>query len=492
MTTDLEDLSELFRSLARDPASLPAFERYARAVEELLEEEGPEELAETLADHLDLLPGLAESRLESRLDAVSRSLLESQELGPLRRAQRLDAALAGARRSLETRHPRIRGRSPEEFVRRVRQQPRKVLEYLEEVPVDWAEPELARVRAALLRLQELPGSPEADTAAAAALAELGDRLETGAIHPFAEVAYRAALRFDPGQVQARAGLGTLALTSGRLGEAHLELQAALDRDPHHARSLAGLAELHLDRGHVAAAKELVARLLACQPHLPQGLMLAGSIDLYEGDLVGALSNLLEAALLDPDHPRTFVLLAESYARAGHPALAERHLAAARLRLGPDHPPPRVSPPGPEPFPLDPFLLQPPPDPPRLRTPPGSRAGGNELQGPLGREEALRVLLTHTLVGSSEDLEVMGLALRARQRLRVPRDRFLRLYDEIREDREPPPGETPPVFDPIETFEELRRRAWRDGFLSPEERDLLEESIALLGIERRGQPRPRPD
>jgi tetratricopeptide (TPR) repeat protein len=358
--------------------------------------------------------------------------------------------------------------------------------FLEGLPVDWAEPELERIRQGLRHHLEIPGDPGIDGSLATSLADLGELLETGSIHPYAEVAYRTALLFDPGQVKARSGLGILALRFGRIQEAGLELRAALDRNPNHPRSLSGLAELLLDRGQVKEAKELVQHLLAHHPHLPQGLILAGSIDLFQGNLVGALSNLLESICLDPDHHRAFLLLAETYARAGHRDLRDAYLQAARLRLDPEHPPLPISPAKQEYLDLDPFLLQAPPEPPTCPTPPmGSPPCPS---GPLKPEEALQILMEHSLEGGELGPEGMGRSLKVRNALRLDHKTFLEIYDVVRQS---PPRETPP-FDPIETFEELRRRAWRDGFLAPQERKVLEEVIRLLGIDRRKRPRPRPD
>lgn len=489
MTSDFQDgvaLDPLFERLLADPASLPAFEEYARAVEAAVRrgQDLPPELAETLARHLETLPALAESRLETALDEVSRGLLASSEFERLRSARALEEALDKAREQLQARHPRVEGRSPAEFVRHHRNQPLRILDVLEADDLDWLRPHVNRCRGIMRRSQDVPGDTDMDSSLAAALAEVGELCEHLAPRPEPEVAFRAALLYDPGQAAARAGLGQLALSYGREQEAELEFRAALDRDPGQPRALAGLGQLMLRDGRVGDARDLSERLLAEHASRIDGYLLAGLVELADGRVPAAVAHLQEAVELDPDHPRPLRLLAGAYARAGHGALAASYQEAAGLRAAAELPALWEDAAPASAAALPPELLQPPPPPPR---PGATRVVALGPLGPLTRDEAFAAILATSLEQGQIRPDATPVVLRARGELRITRERFDELYEQVLAD-----PATADDLEPRALFEELRRRAWRDGVLSADERDVLEAVVRVLGIDRRAGTRDRVD
>ncbi len=484
MGNTFPEIHSLFDRLAADPRSIVAFEDYARAVEAAIGEENAEDapkLAETLAQHLEELPALAESRLEGSIDWVSNELDRSLELEEARKASHLKKALKRAREQLEVRHPRVDGRSPEEFVHLNRHQPFRILDHLEVENADWLKPYLERSRSHLRHSQDTPGDPSTDSALASTLADLGELLENLSPRGAAEVAYRTALLYDPGQPAARAGLGHLALSFGRAKEAELELRAALDRDEGHPRSLAGLCELLLKDNRTDEAGPLIDRLLSLHPHRPEGHLLAATRELASANLASAVSHLLDATEIDPDHPRPLRMLANTYAEAGYKELAEAYQDASLRRSDASSVRPDFTPVAETQTSLPATLLRPPPAP--LLTQPALEPGG-----PLTRREAFGRILAASLQGENLSLENSALVLRARSELRISRKDFQELYAEALSSSAP--NQDP--LDPVALFEELRKRAWRDGYLSSSERNVLESALNCLGIDRRKKPRPRSD
>lgn len=486
MDPELGNIGSLFERLAADPKDLVAFEDYARAVEAASQRSDPDatsQLAATLTEHLEKLPALAESRLQEAIDRVKAELLSSLELQELRPGKALEAAVESARSKLASRYPRVRGMSPEEFVMLNRSSPHRIADYLETCQEEWLANRLERCRTLLRDAGEAPGDAALASQVAGAMAELGSALLDAGALAFAEVAFRTALVYDPGQAEARAGLGHLARSYGRLREAELELRAALDRDPRHLDALAGIGEICLHRDRRDEAEAIAARLLAAHPEQPEGHVLAARLALLTEEPRRALPPLLEALDLDPDRPETFRLLSMAYARLGHGDLARDFHDGLLLRLGRDARPPEEPEQADATVDLPAELRSAAPPPPVLD--PGGRDGGDlpaDEVGPLTRREAYRRLLLRC-VADDEHAPDMGPALKARIALRISREVFDALLDEAlatvqRRGRPPPP------FDPVEYFEELRRAAWRDGFLSPAERRILEDVLRCLGIDRR--------
>jgi hypothetical protein len=237
-------------------------------------------------------------------------------------------------------------------------------------------------------------------------------------------------------------------------------------------------------GRVADARELAERLLGEHPSRIDGYLLAGLVELSENRLAAGVAHLQEAVDLDPDHPRPLRLLAAAYARAGHAALAEGYRRAADLRAAAELPSlsedesPEAS------ASLPPELLRPPPPPPE---PGAARASSLGPVGPLTREEAFGAILGASLEDGQIRPDATPVVLQARGELRISRERFDQLYAQLLE--EPAGGD---VLAPRALFEELRRRAWRDGVLSATERDVLESVVRVLGIDRRAGTRDRVD
>lgn len=483
VTPPTTQLEPLFERLVAEPRSLGAFEDYARAVEEAVREGDPGEvpaLASQLASHLGKLPALAESRLDATLDQLARELLDSVEFDQLRPGRALASALESARRELDARFPRIQGMAPSELVTLHKHEPSRLLDLLDELDAPWLAPLLRRTRSLLRDAREVPGDPALDARLAALLSEIGAALLDRTPPAHAELALRAALLFDPGAAHARAGLGVLARRYGRGREAELQLRAALDRDPSLLAALAGLTEALLEAGRPDEAEEVLQRLLAAHPEEPEGHLLAGQLALFRGRPVEALPSLLEALDLDPDRARASRALAATYAALGHRELSEAYHQAAWQRTGHAQPPeagPEVQ--GP-PAPLDPSLLRPPPAPP---SPGPARPDLPADVGPLTRDEAFRRLLEHCIEDGELRAEDLGVVLKARVGLRISRAAFDALLDEAIAR-----SVGTRAFDPGAYFEELRRQAWRDGYLSPSEREILEATLEALGLDRRRRRR----
>ncbi len=487
----IEEIDTLFDRLAADPTSLAAFESYAKAVEAAASQAEPDthrRLAEDLVRHLSRLPALAESKVGPAMRTVARRLTDSVEFREIRPGRALTLAIEGAERALQARYPRVQGVPPEEFVSAHRHDPGPILDYLDSADQDWLTPRLQRCRSLIRNAREVPGDPALDSLVAGALAEIGEAIQPILAVSYAEVAFRASLLFDPGQDKARTGLGILARRFGRLHQAELEFRAALDRNPEAAEALAGLGEVLLETGRPAEAEALASRLLDLHPERPEGHLLRAEVRLCEDQPGEALSSLLDAMDLDPDGSEAYRLLAVAYAALGRADLSARHHEAWVLRLGrgaarPDPAAPRSETPW-----IDPSLLREPP-------PPPARSGADDPEGvgvdhgPLTRSEAFRRLLEHCLEDGEIPTRWMGTLLRARARLRIGRDDFDRLLSEAQA-RVEAQGTT--GFEGRDFFEELRRQAWRDGYLSPEERTILEDVLAALDLDRRHRPRTTPN
>lgn len=96
-------------------------------------------------------------------------------------------------------------------------------------------------------------------------------------------AFKAALRLDPDQRDARFGLAGAALLGGQSGEAIAELRALLDRFPGDAAAHNELSAA-LDRiGDHQGARQAVQRALAANPFYPEALANAGLLAAAAGD-----------------------------------------------------------------------------------------------------------------------------------------------------------------------------------------------------------------
>lgn len=489
MTESPSSLHHLFDCLQDRPSDLVAFERYAKAVEDALdgpESQPPAEIARILERHLERLPVLVESRLETGFEDLSKRLEASLDLEEVRTARAFHQALEAAREQLEASHPRVGDLSPEEFVTSQRQSPERLFEFLQTHPDTWFAQSAAKLTEKLRLCQEFPGDAAGWRSLAQGLARAAEKIQNEPPRAHHEVALRLALTFDPGEPIARTGLGRLAHHHGRWEEARLEYQAALDRDPGFEPARLGLLRLALDSGRLEEAEQGFQELERMDPGSRKLPLLRGLLELAQGRVVGALEWLHQAIDLDPDNPAAYQALERAYLFAGKEELSQLYREASRIRGAPD-----LDDEGPalqstEPLPLSEELRRRPPSPPRVHEL-RPLEEGSAPAGPLTRREAFRSLFEASWDGADLGPEGMGMVLRLKEALRISRE----VYQEIRlglEESSPRKRHGSEAFDPIEFFEGLRRRAWSDGQLTAPERDILETVVSILGIDRRTQPR----
>jgi tetratricopeptide (TPR) repeat protein len=147
-------------------------------------------------------------------------------------------------------------------------------------------------------------------------------------------AYRAVLRFDPGDVEALNGLGVNLTRRGRHAEALAQFEAAERIDPTFEPSYCNRIVTYAELGDAANAELMfyLARQVkdAC-PHCCYNL---GGVYFARGRHDRAIACWRQTLRLDPDHPDANLRLAEAYWAAGDLDRAREHYLI-ELRQAPD-------------------------------------------------------------------------------------------------------------------------------------------------------------
>jgi tetratricopeptide (TPR) repeat protein len=155
----------------------------------------------------------------------------------------------------------------------------------------WLQALAAREAENLPRAEQLEAeAASAGLAGSVARAQARRRVEEG-YHALAEKRleaaareFRAALREDPNQRDARFGLVGVALHGGRSDEAIAELRALVERFPDDAGAHNELSRALGRRGDTGAARQAAQRALEANPFYPEALANAALLAVAAGDL----------------------------------------------------------------------------------------------------------------------------------------------------------------------------------------------------------------
>jgi tetratricopeptide (TPR) repeat protein len=181
----------------------------------------------------------------------------------------------------------------------------------------------------LAALRANPGFLEARFDLGIALANQGRRAE-------AESCFAAYLEKRPNDARALAQVALLHARSGDLGAARTELERVLELNPKDFAALCELARLELEAGAPARAAEYARRALALAPDSLTGLFLAGRAAEDQGDLRTALQRYQRARELAPQDAEAAFRQAGALAASGEYDAAEP-LAEEAVRLDPSSP-----------------------------------------------------------------------------------------------------------------------------------------------------------
>ncbi|MFT7485309.1 MAG: serine/threonine protein kinase/Flp pilus assembly protein TadD [Candidatus Paceibacteria bacterium] len=146
--------------------------------------------------------------------------------------------------------------------------------------------------------------------------------------------YVEALDLDPDYVDARAGLGWLALQSKDKTAAaeHFELAATIDENS--PQALAGVGALQFEAGEYDTAEELLRKAVARDSHLALGHEYLGRTLLALGNYEGAQAALIEAKRENARSWRSYEGLGEAYMALGRSEDAETQFREA-IKLRPE-------------------------------------------------------------------------------------------------------------------------------------------------------------
>jgi len=149
-------------------------------------------------------------------------------------------------------------------------------------------------------------------------------------------AYQAAVSFDPDNVGALLGLGSLLRQSGEAAAARAKLERAAQLAGHDYRVWCELGLARADAGDLAGAREALAQCLVLNRDFAQGHLFLAQIDLTAGAVSEAIDSARRAVAKSPRLIDAHLLLGMAYVAAGRLHDAE---AAFRkgLELAPGHP-----------------------------------------------------------------------------------------------------------------------------------------------------------
>ena len=154
-----------------------------------------------------------------------------------------------------------------------------------------------RLEEALLRLRRAVEIAPRDVPALNALGLCCNRLE----QPERAIAqFDALLAIDPGFAPAHANRASALESLGLLEEARLGHMRALKLQPENLVALAGLASIHSRRGQHQEARQLAQAVLRLEPQYPDASMSLAAAELADGDAVAAENRMRE--LLDDPRP----------------------------------------------------------------------------------------------------------------------------------------------------------------------------------------------
>jgi tetratricopeptide (TPR) repeat protein len=154
-----------------------------------------------------------------------------------------------------------------------------------------------------------------------------------------------AIAAEPGYVPALVGRGEALLASGDRAGALASFESAITVDPTRSAlrervevlRFRGLqdditaARKAAEGGQIAEAREIYTRAIAASPDSPFLHRELAAVERREGNLAAALAHAEKAVSLDPNEPRSFVLIGEIYeAQAQYDRAAEAYTAAAAL------------------------------------------------------------------------------------------------------------------------------------------------------------------
>lgn len=151
----------------------------------------------------------------------------------------------------------------------------------------------------------------------------------------AESYLRTALRHNPDNPDAFAGLAKLYLKRNRPNEASIYARNALDKAKLHPMAVSVLAEIEVSKGRLQRAEVLLQESLAVHPgntdlHTQLGLLLARTGKSYE-----AVYHLRRALETNPAHRKAAIALARCYLVLGDKEAAIRTLNSLLSHLGND-------------------------------------------------------------------------------------------------------------------------------------------------------------
>jgi tetratricopeptide (TPR) repeat protein len=147
--------------------------------------------------------------------------------------------------------------------------------------------------------------------------------------------YEAALRLEPGYVDADYAWGNALARQGKLAEAVEHYEAALRVKPDHANAHANAGSALVRQGKLAEAIAHYEQILKIRPdhvdaHTNLGLALA-----RQGKLVEAIAHYEQALRIKPDHSAAHTNWGDALAQQGKPAEAIEHYQQA-LHVKPDN------------------------------------------------------------------------------------------------------------------------------------------------------------
>ncbi len=112
---------------------------------------------------------------------------------------------------------------------------------------------------------------------------------------------RQAIRENPANPLAHAGLGEILTRQELAGAARAEYEASLEAAPGNEAGLYGLAEVHRAEGSFAVAESLMTQLVQAHPNHPLYLNQLATILLMRGDFSKARELLRKAVRISPDY-----------------------------------------------------------------------------------------------------------------------------------------------------------------------------------------------
>jgi tetratricopeptide (TPR) repeat protein len=131
----------------------------------------------------------------------------------------------------------------------------------------------------------------------------------------ARAAFRAVLRLQPGNVEARRQLAAMELRLGHWELAFLEFQSLTELHPENADGWIGLANLMAKVGLLEAPEAALDKAIAAAPERADARRLRGEIRFHLGRYAGARGDAQAAVAGAPEDRAAWVLLVRSTARS---------------------------------------------------------------------------------------------------------------------------------------------------------------------------------